>query len=174
MEIPSTWDMLIRLFPVCGILFLFFSRRDLTKHRHPIPWPCLGASEPSHSPGISHSLTRQCVCFSLLTAVQGRARISGGCTPWGLYLQFLLLFSCSAVLNSCDPVDQSPLSMGFPRQESWSGLMFSPSWNLPHPGVEPASPVLAGRFFTAEAAFPLVLCQNQLSDMIRYISGQNQ
>ena len=45
---------------------------------------------------------------------------------------------------------QAPLSMGFPRQEYWSGLPFPPPGDLPHPGVEPTSPALAGGFFTAE------------------------
>ena len=38
--------------------------------------------------------------------------------------------------------------MGFPRQEYWSGLPFPPPGDLPDPGIEPASPVLAGVFFT--------------------------
>ena len=37
---------------------------------------------------------------------------------------------------------QAPLSMGFPRQEHWSGLQYPPLGDLPDPGVEPASPVL--------------------------------
>ena len=44
-----------------------------------------------------------------------------------------------------------PLSMGFPKQEYWSGLPFPPPGDLPNPGIEPKSPVfpaLAGRFFT--------------------------
>ena len=48
---------------------------------------------------------------------------------------------------------QAPLSMGFSRQEYWSGLPFPPPGDLPHPGIEPlslASPALAGRFFTFE------------------------
>ena len=45
---------------------------------------------------------------------------------------------------------QAPLSMGFPRQEYWSGLRFPPPGDLPNPGIEPASPALAGRFFTTE------------------------
>ena len=45
---------------------------------------------------------------------------------------------------------QAPLSMGFPRQEHWSGLPFPPPRSLHDPGVEPASPALAGRFFTTE------------------------
>ena len=40
--------------------------------------------------------------------------------------------------------------MGFPRQEYWSGLPFSPPGDLPDPGVEPASPALTGRFDTTE------------------------
>ena len=45
---------------------------------------------------------------------------------------------------------QAPLSMGFSRQEYWSGLSFSPPGDLPNPGIEPASPALAGGFFTTE------------------------
>ena len=32
---------------------------------------------------------------------------------------------------------QAPLSMGFSRQEHWSGLSFLPPGDLPHPGPEP-------------------------------------
>ena len=49
---------------------------------------------------------------------------------------------------------QAPLSMGFSRQEYWSGLPCSPPGDLPDPGIEPASlrtPALAGRFFTTGA-----------------------
>ena len=45
---------------------------------------------------------------------------------------------------------QAPLSMGFSRQEYWSGLPFPPPGDLPDPGIKPASPVLTGGFFTAE------------------------
>ena len=46
---------------------------------------------------------------------------------------------------------QAPLSMGFSRQESWSGLPYLPPGNLPDPGIKPmsvVSPALAGGFFT--------------------------
>ena len=43
---------------------------------------------------------------------------------------------------------QAFLSMGFPRQEYWSGLPFPSPGDLPYPGIEPTSPALAGRFFT--------------------------
>ena len=37
---------------------------------------------------------------------------------------------------------QAPLSMGFPRQEYWSGLPFPSPGDLPNPGIEPGSPTL--------------------------------
>ena len=51
-------------------------------------------------------------------------------------------------------MDYSPpaLSMGFFRQEYWSGLPFPPRGDLPDTGIEftsPTSPALAGRLFTA-------------------------
>ena len=45
---------------------------------------------------------------------------------------------------------QPPLSMGFPRQEYWTGLPFLSSGGLPNPGIELAFPALAGGFFIAE------------------------
>ena len=36
---------------------------------------------------------------------------------------------------------QAPLSMGFPRQEYWSGLLFPPPEDLHDPGIKPTSPV---------------------------------
>ena len=49
---------------------------------------------------------------------------------------------------------QAPLSVGFSRQEYWSGLPFPSPGNLPNPESEPASltsPALAGGFFTTSA-----------------------
>ena len=37
---------------------------------------------------------------------------------------------------------QAPLSVGFPRQEYWSGFPFPPPGDLPNPGIEPGSTVL--------------------------------
>ena len=45
---------------------------------------------------------------------------------------------------------QAPLSMGFPRQESWGGLSFPSPRDLPDPRIKLAFPALAGRFFTTE------------------------
>ena len=51
---------------------------------------------------------------------------------------------------------QAPLSMGFSRQEYWSGLPQPPPEDLPHPRIKPASlrtPALAGGFFTTSATW---------------------
>ena len=45
---------------------------------------------------------------------------------------------------------QAPLSMGFLKQEYWSGLPFPSPGDLPDPGIEPTFPALAGGFFTSE------------------------
>ena len=37
---------------------------------------------------------------------------------------------------------QTPLSMGFSRQEYWSGLPFPSPGDLPNPGIKPRSPAL--------------------------------
>ena len=47
-------------------------------------------------------------------------------------------------------VTHQAVSMGFPRQEYWSGLSFPSPGDLPNPGIKPKSPVLAGQFFTTE------------------------
>ena len=51
---------------------------------------------------------------------------------------------------------QAPLSMGFSRQEYWSGLPFPLPGDLSDPGIEPkflTFPALAGGFFTARATW---------------------
>ena len=61
----------------------------------------------------------------------------------------------------CDLVRQALLSKGFPRQEYWSGLPFPPPGDLPKPGIKPASPALAGRFYTTVSpGKPPALCNH--------------
>ena len=64
--------------------------------------------------------------------------------------------SCLTLATPWTEACQAPLSMGFSRQEYWSGLSFPSPGDLPDPGTEPVSPILqvisciAGKFFTAE------------------------
>ena len=48
---------------------------------------------------------------------------------------------------------RAPLSMGFSRQEHWSGLPCPPPGDLPDPGIILASPALACRFFTTSTTW---------------------
>ena len=58
-------------------------------------------------------------------------------------------FSCVRLFETLWIVaHQAPLSMGFSRQEHWSGLPFPPQGDLPNAGIEPVPPALAGGFIT--------------------------
>ena len=46
---------------------------------------------------------------------------------------------------------QAPLSMGFSRQEYWSGLPFPSPGDLPNPGIEPGSPALQADALSSES-----------------------
>ena len=53
----------------------------------------------------------------------------------------------------CDPMTvahHAPLSMGFSRQEHWSGLPFPSPGDLPDPGIKPMSPALQANSFLTE------------------------
>ena len=68
------------------------------------------------------------------------------------YVWMLSCFSCVQLFATLWTIAfKAPLSVGFSRQEYWSGLPFPPPGDLPDPRIEPKSPVslaLAGRFFT--------------------------
>ena len=103
---------------------------------------------------------------------------------------FVYVPACSVAkscLTLCDPVTvvrQAPLSMGFYRQEYWSGLPIPLPGDLSNQGVEPtspASPILAGRFFTAESPWKLdfvytywlfkFLLKNYLPQTVSYVAS---
>ena len=66
----------------------------------------------------------------------------------------LLLFSRIVVSDSSvtpqTVAHQTPLFIGFPRQEYWSGWPFPSLEDLPDPGIKSVSPTLAGGFFTTQ------------------------
>ena len=60
------------------------------------------------------------------------------------------LQSCLTCVTIWTIALRAALSMGFSRQEYWSGLPCPPPGDLPNPGIKPASfksPALAGEFF---------------------------
>ena len=78
------------------------------------------------------------------------------------------LLSCIQLFETpCIVARQAPLSMEFPRQEYWSGLLFPTPVALPYPGMESVSlvsPALAGRFFISRATreAPVWLSSHQM------------
>ena len=72
-----------------------------------------------------------------------------------LFVHVLNLFShVRLFVTPWTTARQAPLSMGFSRQEYWSGLPCPPPGDLPDPGIESASLMftsLAGMFFTSSA-----------------------
>ena len=50
--------------------------------------------------------------------------------------------SCPTLATPWTVACRAPLSMGFSRQEYWSGLPFPSPGDLPDPGIEPRSPAL--------------------------------
>ena len=65
----------------------------------------------------------------------------------------LLLLSCFSHVRLFATLwtvpSEASLSVGFPRQEYWSGVPFLTPEDLPDPGIELASLALAGGFSTA-------------------------
>ena len=64
---------------------------------------------------------------------------------WWCY--YLVDQSYLILVTPCTEIHQAPLSMGFPRQEYWSGLLFPSPGNFSDSGIEPTSPALAGGFW---------------------------
>ena len=66
------------------------------------------------------------------------------------------LQSCPTLWDPMTIALQVPLSMGFSRQEYWSGLPCPPPGDLPDPGIQPAflaSPALVVEFFTTDTTW---------------------
>ena len=63
------------------------------------------------------------------------------------------MFNLSVMSESLQPMDvahQAPLSLGFSRQEYWSGLPFPTPGDLLDPGIEPASHALQADSLSSE------------------------
>ena len=74
---------------------------------------------------ILYTCVRVCVCVKSLSSVRLFE------TPWTVAYQ-------------------APLSMGFSRQEYWSGLPFPSPGDRPNPGIKPGSPTFQTDTLTSE------------------------
>ena len=76
-----------------------------------------------------------------------------GCSVGKTPLAFALLQLLSRVRLFATPwtiTYQAPVSMGFSRQECWSGFPFPSPGDLPDPGIEPGSPTLQADALSSE------------------------
>ena len=62
----------------------------------------------------------------------------------------LVAQSCLTLETPRMVAHQAPLSIGFSRQEYWSGLPFPSPGDLPDPGTEPGSPALQANSLLSE------------------------
>ena len=110
--------------------------------------------------------TQSCPLSLLWAALAGTVTDKDACkfrlySPWedGSNPLLLLLSHFSHVWFLVTPwtvACQAPLSMGFSRQEHWSGLPCPPRGDLPDPGIKPLSlmyPAQAGQFFTTSTTW---------------------
>ena len=87
----------------------------------------MGSNTSYWSQRFSH-VHMKCVCVSVCLAAKSILTLA---TPWIV-------------------ARQASLSMGFSRQEYWSGLPFPSPGDLPHRGIQPLSPALTDGFFNIE------------------------
>ena len=92
-----------------------------------------------------------------LQCLQLKGTASHGSSPaillQGQFASRAYLLSCVQFCNCSSPwtvVHQAPLSMGFSRQEYWSGLPFPSPGDLPDPGIECQSPALQADSLSCE------------------------
>ena len=84
------------------------------------------------------------------------------------HLQALLCTVLSRVRFFATPrtaACQAPLSLGFSRQQYWSGLLFPTPRDLPDPGIKPASPALQGQSLPLSHLGSLFLYVSMLYDL---------
>ena len=112
------------LIQLCGFFDLHCGMRDL------VPWPGIELGPPPlEAWSLSHWTIREVPRWKALLKVKSLSCVQLFATPWTVAYQ-------------------GPLSMGFSRQEYWSGLPFPSPGDLPNPGIELWVSCIAGRCFT--------------------------
>ena len=81
---------------------------------------------------LKSTLSHMCMCCVVVLSRFSHVQLFA--TPWNTALE-------------------APPSIGFSRQEYWSGLPFPSPGHIPNPGTEPGSPALAGTNFTTNATW---------------------
>ena len=174
---PKPKGIVWHLFPACSVQILW-PHLQPTWCQGPATqkgWPCPEQNSFSCAPGpwLCHFLCWKCPYLlfplpgtSCTVSILGAKAIVD---QFLVYLQnpvwhlkkkkkvkALVTQSCTTLCNSMDCSHQAPLSMGFSRQEYWSGLPCPPPGDLPEPGINPMSlmsPTLAGGFYITSITY---------------------
>ena len=80
----------------------------------------------------------KCIAQGIIVRQKAKETITQGC----VYVRVYLLNRVRLFATLWTVARQTPLSMGFFRQEYWSGLPFLSPGDLPNPGMETGSPTL--------------------------------
>ena len=120
---------------------------------NPLQYPCLensmdGGAWSATVHGVTKSPTR---LNNFNFTLEGKTELENSklSVSSPSFFHLVCVLSHSVLSNFATPwtvAFQAPLSMGFFRQECWSGLPFPPPGDLPDTRVEPTSPVWAGGF----------------------------
>jgi len=108
-----------------------------------IPWRRAWQPSPVFLPGESHG-QRSLVDYSPWGHKESNKTEQLSPLTSNVSLRVCLLSCLSHAQLSVTPwtiAHQAPLSMGFSRQEYWSGLPCTPPWAFPDLGIKPATPV---------------------------------
>ena len=100
----------------------------------------MGSQRVGHKPATEQQQSYPaCTCPTLFSSLS--SPLGGGC---------LVAKLCPTLVTPWTVAPQAPLSMGFSRQEYWSGLPFPSPGDLPNPGIKPESPALQAESLLAE------------------------
>ena len=97
-----------------------------------------------------------CVLFHNIFLLQDQSTDEGTSLNTILWRECMRAQSCQTLATPWTAACQA-LSVEFSRQEYWSGLPLPTREDLPDPVIEPMSPALAGRFFTAQPPWQSML-----------------
>ena len=120
--------------PHCRQILYQLSHKRSPRILEWVPYPfSRGSSCPRNHWGLLH-------CMQILYQLSYQ-----GVSEWEKSLSHVQLFATPWTVTH-----QAPPSMGFSRQEYWSGLPFPSPGDLPNPGIEPRSPALQADTLTSE------------------------
>ena len=121
---------------------------DLYVLKSLVEWGCMRCMEKNsegYTPGWNHSLYIGSLLFVYLftrmktsRGTEGKGEVKGEVRE----PKYSLLSCVQLFFSPWTTARQAPPSMGFPRQEYWSGFPFPSLGDLPDPGIKPRSPAL--------------------------------